>query len=347
MNKSERFFRRYIFSIVSIIILFLFVNILLVTSFFAAAYLGNVKNSNFPIEDFSNHITETNGQFNADIQAEEMLNNACAWAMILDENGNYLGMVSRRNLMSMQKKQIILVDHNEKSQAVDNINEAEILEIIDHHRIGSLETISPVYFRNQPLGCTSTIIYQMFGEKNIEIPQHIAGLLLSAILSDTLMFRSPTCTQLDILAAEALAKIAKVDIETHAKNMFKAGSDFKNKTTEEIFYSDFKIFHTDEFDFGVAQISAMSREELDKVAEKLRPFLKEVLGEKRIDMVYVMLTDILEESSRVIFEGHDAGRILADAFEREENENGILLEGIISRKKQLIPTLMNAMAEKV
>ena len=266
---------------------------------------------------------------------------------ILDENGNYLGMVSRRNLMSMQKKQVILVDHNEKSQAVDNINEAEILEIIDHHRIGSLETISPVYFRNQPLGCTSTIIYQMFGEKNIEIPQHIAGLLLSAILSDTLMFRSPTCTQLDILAAEALAKIAKVDIETHAKNMFKAGSDFKNKTTEEIFYSDFKIFHTDEFDFGVAQISAMSREELDKVAEKLRPFLKEVLGEKRIDMVYVMLTDILEESSKVIFEGHDAGKILADAFEREENENGILLEGIISRKKQLIPTLMNAMAEKV
>ena len=127
----------------------------------------------------------------------------------------------------------------------------------------------------------------------------------------------------------ALAKIAKVDIETHAKNMFKAGSDFKNKTTEEIFYSDFKIFHTDEFDFGVAQISAMSREELDKVAEKLRPFLKEVLGEKRIDMVYVMLTDILEESSRVIFEGHDAGRILADAFEREENENGILLEDSI------------------
>ena len=150
-----------------------------------------------------------------------------------------------------------------------------------------------------------------------------------------------------MLAAEALAKIAKVDIETHAKNMFKAGSDFKNKTTEEIFYSDFKIFHTDEFDFGVAQISAMSREELDKVAEKLRPFLKEVLGEKRIDMVYVMLTDILEESSKVIFEGHDAGKILADAFEREENENGILLEGIISRKKQLIPTLMNAMAEKV
>ena len=265
---------------------------------------------------------------------------------ILDENGYYVGMVSRRNLMSMQKKQVILVDHNEKSQAVDNINEAEILEIIDHHRIGSLETISPVYFRNQPLGCTSTIIYQMFQEKNIEIPAHIAGLLLSAILSDTLMFRSPTCTQLDILAAEELARIANVDIETHAKNMFKAGSDFKNKTTEEIFYSDFKVFHAENVDFGVAQISAMSREELDKVGEKIRPFMKGVLGEKRLDMVYVMLTDILEESSKVIFEGHEAGKILAEAFEKEEDEKGILLEGIVSRKKQMIPTLINAMAER-
>ena len=265
---------------------------------------------------------------------------------ILDENGYYVGMVSRRNLMSMQKKQVILVDHNEKSQEVDNINEAEILEIIDHHRIGSLETISPVYFRNQPLGCTSTIIYQMFQEKNIEIPAHIAGLLLSAILSDTLMFRSPTCTQLDILAAEALARIANVDIETHAKNMFKAGSDFKNKTTEEIFYSDFKVFHAENVDFGVAQISAMSREELDKVGEKIRPFMKGVLGEKRLDMVYVMLTDILEESSKVIFEGHEAGKILAEAFEKEEDEKGILLEGIVSRKKQMIPTLINAMAER-
>lgn len=265
---------------------------------------------------------------------------------ILDENGYYIGMVSRRNLMSMQKKQVILVDHNEKSQAVDNIGEAEILEIIDHHRIGSLETISPVYFRNQPLGCSSTIIYQMFGEKGIEIPKQIAGLLLSAILSDTLMFRSPTCTQLDIMAAEALAKIADVEIEKYARDMFRAGSDFKNKTTEEIFYTDFKVFHTEEYDFGVAQISAMGREELDQVGKQLKPFMKEVLGEKRLDMVYVMLTDILEESSKVIFEGHDAGQILADAFETEEDPDGILLDGIVSRKKQLIPTLMNAMAEK-
>ena len=254
---------------------------------------------------------------------------------VLGSNGNYVGMISRRNLMNMQKKQIILVDHNEKSQAVDGIGEAEILEIIDHHRLGSLETVSPVYFRNQPLGCTSTIIYQMYQEQGVEIPKEIAGLLLSAIISDTLMFRSPTCTPFDKGVAKRLAEIADVDIEDHAKKMFRAGSDFKNKTTEEIFYQDFKIFHTEDCDFGVAQIR-----------EQLRPFLPQVLGEKRLNMVYVMLTDILEESSKIIFAGEDAGKILAHAFKKQEDADGILLDGIISRKKQMIPTLMNEMSER-
>lgn len=265
---------------------------------------------------------------------------------VLGSNGNYVGMISRRNLMNMQKKQIILVDHNEKSQAVDGIGEAEILEIIDHHRLGSLETVSPVYFRNQPLGCTSTIIYQMYQEQRVEIPKEIAGLLLSAIISDTLMFRSPTCTPLDKSVAKRLAEIADVDIEDHAKKMFRAGSDFKNKTTEEIFYQDFKIFHTEDCDFGVAQISAMSGEELEQIGEQIRPFLPQVLGEKRLNMVYVMLTDILEESSKIIFAGEDAGKILAHAFKKQEDADGILLDGIISRKKQMIPTLMNEMSER-
>ena len=265
---------------------------------------------------------------------------------VLGSNGNYVGMISRRNLMNMQKKQIILVDHNEKSQAVDGIGEAEILEIIDHHRLGSLETVSPVYFRNQPLGCTSTIIYQMYQEQRVEIPKEIAGLLLSAIISDTLMFRSPTCTPFDKGVAKRLAEIADVDIEDHAKKMFRAGSDFKNKTTEEIFYQDFKIFHTEDCDFGVAQISAMSGEELEQIGEQLRPFLPQVLGEKRLNMVYVMLTDILEESSKIIFAGEDAGKILAHAFKKLEDADGILLDGIISRKKQMIPTLMNEMSER-
>ena len=240
------------------------------------------------------------------------------------------------------------MDHNEKTQAVDGIAGAEILEIIDHHRLGSLETISPVYFRNQPLGCTSTIIYQMFGEKGIEIPMDIAGLLMAAILSDTLMFRSPTCTQLDIKAAEDLAAIAGVELEEFAKAMFQAGSDFKNKTTEELFYQDFKIFHVGDVDFGVSQISALSREELNKVGEQLKPFVNQVLGEKKLDMVYVMLTDILEESSKVIYAGHDAGTMLAEAFRVEiAADESVYLEGVISRKKQMIPTLMNALTEKL
>lgn len=322
---------------------------ILITTPFDTFSIARLINQSMPIKEFMTreHLITFDIDDYVDEVRETMSKIRHRDFPILDENGNYIGMISRRNLMSMQKKQIILVDHNEKSQAVDNINEAEILEIIDHHRIGSLETISPVYFRNQPLGCTSTIIYQMFLEQKIEIPPQIAGLLMAAIISDTLMFRSPTCTQLDIVAAEALAQIAGVEVQTFAKNMFQAGSDFKSKTTEEIFYQDFKIFHTEEYDFGVSQVSAMSREELDKVADQLQPFLKQVLGEKKLDMVYVMLTDILEESSNVIFEGHDAGKILAEAFDKTEDEHGVMLEGIVSRKKQLIPMLMNAMAEKI
>lgn len=290
----------------------------------------------FDLEDYVNDVRET------------MLKIRHRDFPVVDENGDYVGMISRRNLMSMQKKQFVLVDHNEKTQAVDNIVDAEILEIIDHHRIGSLETISPVYFRNQPLGCTSTIIYQMFGEKGVEIPKDIAGLLMAAILSDTLMFRSPTCTQLDVKAAEDLAAIAGVELEVFAKAMFQAGSDFKNKTAEELFYQDFKIFHVGDVAFGVSQISALSREELDKVGGQLKSFVNRVLGEKKLDMVYVMLTDILEESSKVIYAGHDAGTMLAEAFRVEIAEDeSVYLEGVISRKKQMIPTLMNALTEKM
>lgn len=264
---------------------------------------------------------------------------------VLDENQNYVGMVSRRNLLSGQKKQVILVDHNEKSQAVSNIEEAEILEIIDHHRLGSLETIAPVYFRNQPLGCTSTIIYQMYLEQNLELTEQIAGLLCSAILSDTLMFRSPTCTAADKEAAEALAEIAHVKIAELAQKMFEAGSDFDNKTEEEILNQDFKIFHSGDISFGVAQVSAMSRAELNKVQTRIMPQLSQMILEKKLDMLFVMLTDILEESTQLVFAGETAKALVADAFGQPENE-GILLKGVVSRKKQLIPSLMNALSER-
>lgn len=266
---------------------------------------------------------------------------------ILDENQNYVGMFSRRNLMNVRKKQVILVDHNEKSQAVNNIEEAEILEIIDHHRLGSLETMSPVYFRNQPLGCTATIIYQMYLEKGIEITKQIAGLLCSAILSDTLMFRSPTCTPMDKDVALRLAEIAEVNVEQLAQEMFEAGSDFANKTEEEILNQDFKIFHSGAISFGVSQISAMSRPELDKVQERITPKLLEMLGDKKLDMIFVMLTDIFNESTYLIYAGEDAAETAANAYECAVSEGGLLLKGIVSRKKQLIPSLIKALTEQI
>lgn len=264
---------------------------------------------------------------------------------VLTEDGHYAGMFSRRNLLNMQKKQVILVDHNEKSQAVDGIEGAEILEIIDHHRLGSLETMSPVFFRNQPLGCTSTIIYQMYQEKGIEVTKEIAGLLLAAIISDTLMFRSPTCTQIDRRVAQELADLAGEEIETLASAMFEAGSDFKNKTVQEIFYQDFKIFHVDEIHFGVAQLSSMSRPQLKQVKKKLLNYLDTVMAEQKLDMVFVMLTNIFEETSEVIYGGEDAGKILELSYGKADENGEYHLKGVVSRKKQLIPTLLNGIQQ--
>ena len=265
---------------------------------------------------------------------------------VLDENGDYVGMISRRNLLNMQKKRVILVDHNEKTQAVDGISGAEILEIIDHHRIGSLETISPVFFRNQPLGSTSSIIWSMYQEKGIEVDPKIAGLLCAAIISDTLMFRSPTCTQFDQMAAQTLAQIAGIDIETFASNMFRAGSDFSKKTIQEICYLDFKTFTAEKVTFGVSQISAMSALDLEEVKRRMQEYLDTMLLERKLDMVFIMLTNIVQEQSEILCAGEGAARILSQAFTNVEIEdNETLLKGVISRKKQFIPELIRALQE--
>lgn len=265
---------------------------------------------------------------------------------VLDENGDYVGMISRRNLLNMQKKRVILVDHNEKTQAVDGISGAEILEIIDHHRIGSLETISPVFFRNQPLGSTSSIIWSMYQEKGIEVDPKIAGLLCAAIISDTLMFRSPTCTQFDQMAAQTLAQIAGIDIETFASNMFRAGSDFSKKTIQEICYLDFKTFTAEKVTFGVSQISAMSALDLEEVKRRMQEYLDTMLLERKLDMVFIMLTNIVQEQSEILCAGEGAARILSQAFTNAEIEdNETLLKGVVSRKKQFIPELIRALQE--
>jgi manganese-dependent inorganic pyrophosphatase len=252
-------------------------------------------------------------------------------------------MISRRNLLDARKKKLVLVDHNERSQAVDGLEEAEILEIIDHHRIGSIETLSPVFFRNQPLGCTATIVYQMYQENGVEISEEIAGLLCSAILSDTLIFRSPTCTQVDKHAAEELAKIAGIDPVEYAKQMFMAGSNLKNKSPEEIFYQDFKKFSAGDVSFGVGQINFMGSEELENIKQKLLPYLEKAFLEHGVDMIFFMLTNIMEESTELLYRGNNAKEVLESAFHLPEKEDRILLRGVVSRKKQLIPALMGAL----
>ena len=265
---------------------------------------------------------------------------------ILDEDGKYCGMVSRRNIIALRKRRIILVDHNEATQAVEGFDQAEILEIIDHHRIGSLETSGPVYFRNQPVGCTATIITQMYDENGVEIRPQIAGLLLAAILSDTLVFRSPTCTPVDVSAANRLAKIAGVEIDAFASEMFEAGEKLDGKTAEEVFLQDFKVFMCGDVRFGVAQGSYMTRKNLKAAQQLLTPYLPEACGKQNVEDLYMLLTDVPKEESVVICTGRHADEMLRSGFEKEPEEDGSwTLPGVVSRKKQFIPALMSAYQE--
>lgn len=264
---------------------------------------------------------------------------------ILDRHGRFRGFISRRRFMNVKKKQVILVDHNERSQAVDGIEEADIIEIIDHHRLGSIETMGPVFFRNQPVGCTATIITQMYEEAGVKIPPDIAGLLCSAIISDTLLFRSPTCTAVDEKTAEKLSKIAKVDMEKLSMEMFNAGSSVKGKSARDILFQDFKQFTVGDTVFGVGQLNSMNREELEEVKEMLIPCLKETLEKEKLSMIYFMLTDILKESTELLCSGIGAKSNIVSAFDLPEDTDKIILNGVVSRKKQLIPTLVASLQQ--
>ncbi len=261
---------------------------------------------------------------------------------VLDRDGKYCGMLSRRSLLSMDNKKIILVDHNEKGQAVDGIDEAEILEIIDHHRLGSMETALPVFFRNQPVGCTGTIIYDLYQENNVEVDKKIAGLLCSAIISDTLMFRSPTCTPKDKKAAEELAKIAGIEIQEHAEKMFRAGSSLADKTPEEIFYQDFKKFSGNDKNFGAGQISSMDKTELEQLRPKIAAYMEGAVKEG--EMLFFLLTNILTESSDLVFAGEGAKELVETAF-GEPQENWVHVPGLVSRKKQFVPSVLHVLQQ--
>ena len=265
---------------------------------------------------------------------------------ILNEDGKYCGMISRRNIINLRKRRIILVDHNEATQAVEGFDQAEILEIIDHHRIGNLETDGPVYFRNQPVGCTATIVTQMYDENGVTIEPKTAGLLLAAILSDTLVFRSPTCTPIDVATAKRLAKIAGVDMDEFALEMFEAGENLAGKTPEEVFLQDFKVFMCGDVRFGVAQGSYMTRKNLKAAEKLLKPYLPEAMNKQNVEDLYMLLTDVPKEESVVICTGRHAAEMLRSGFEMEpEADDSWTLPGVVSRKKQFIPALMSAYQE--
>lgn len=265
---------------------------------------------------------------------------------VLDDDGKYIGVVSRRNLLNLHKKQLILVDHNEKSQAVEGIDAAEVLEIIDHHRIGALETDSPVYFRNVPVGCTCTIVYQMYQENEVEIDPTTAGLMLSAILSDTLMFRSPTCTPTDERTARALAQLAGVDLEEYADNMFSHGGDVSGKTAEAVFNGDYKIFTSGEVRFGVGQGSYMTEKNRKAAQALVGPYLPEALLKQGLDYIFYMFTDVRNASTELLMAGTGAEELIAKTFQAEVIEGVATLPGVVSRKKQMIPKLITAIKQE-
>ena len=320
-------------------------DIIIISSPYDTFTISRLINQSIPVKYImktENLVTFNTEDFTDDIQ-DVMIKHRHRAFPVIDKKGKCIGTISRRNFLDMHRKKVVLVDHNEKDQAVDNIDKAEIMEIIDHHKLGTLQTMQPISFRNQPVGCTGTIMYQMYGEQKLEIPPKIAGLLCAAIISDTLMFRSPTCTLQDKMAAGALALIADISIEEFAREMFKAGSNLKDKSPEEIFYQDYKKFIAEgDVCFGVGQISSMDADEIKEIKERLLPFMVSECGRHGVSRVYFMLTNIMEQSTELLFYGEGSEEMAVNAFKMQPENGTIYLKGVVSRKKQLIPPLMEA-----
>ncbi|MGL5353658.1 MAG: putative manganese-dependent inorganic diphosphatase, partial [Clostridium sp.] len=258
---------------------------------------------------------------------------------VVDSNGRVLGTVSRYHLISNYKKKIIQVDHNERGQSVDGLEDAEVLEIIDHHRVADIQTSNPIFFRNEPLGSTSTIVGKSFFENGIRPSKQAAGLLCGAIISDTLLFRSPTCTYQDENMCKKLAKIAGIDdLNVFAQDMFKAGTSLKGKTVPQIFNQDFKPFTIEDIKIGIAQVNTMDIEGFMPLKEEMLKYMETKANEANLDMVMLLLTDILNEASQILVIG-DKPHIVENAFKVELKDNEAYLPGVVSRKKQVVPPI--------
>jgi manganese-dependent inorganic pyrophosphatase len=260
---------------------------------------------------------------------------------VVDDNNRIQGFISRYHLISQKRKKIILMDHNEKVQSVHGIDEAEILEIIDHHRIADVQTGRPIYFRNEPVGSTSTIVANMYFENGIRPSKNIAGIMCAAILSDTLKFKSPTCTYIDIMTAERLAEIADIQMEEFALSMFRAGSSLQDKSPEEIFYQDFKEFTLGKYKIGIGQVNTIGSDDMKEIKKSILDYMNTVCKNKNYNLVMIMLTDIIEEGSEILFVGEDK-ELIAKAFNVHMENNSVYLPGVVSRKKQVVPPLSSA-----
>ena len=294
------------------------------------AIMSNENLIKFNIDDFIDDIKDT------------MLQTRYRSYPVVDDSNRIKGFISRYHLISQRRKKVILMDHNEKSQTVNGLEEAEILEIIDHHRLGDIQTANPIYIKNEPVGSTSTIVANMYFEMGIRPSKSIAGILCSAILSDTIKFQSPTSTYTDRITVEKLAEIAGINnIDEYANLMFKEGSSLQGKTPKDIFYQDFKDYTFGKHKIGIGQVNTMDREKLSEMKEELIELMKHVCKDSGYNLLMLLVTDILNQASEVLFVGEEKD-LIAKAFSVNIGENSVYLPGVVSRKKQVIPVISAA-----
>lgn len=261
---------------------------------------------------------------------------------VINNDGKCLGVFRANITDNKHPKKVILVDHNELEQSVIGLDEAEIIEIVDHHKIGNIGTAMPINFRNMPLGCTETILYLMFKENNVEIPSNIAGLMMSGIISDTLLLSSPTTTDIDREALKDLAKIAGVDYEKYGMEMFKAGSSMKGKSISEIIHGDFKNFTVDSQKIGIGQVSTMSTDEIMSKQDEFISCLNEIAKDEDYALIALFVTDILKNGSYIFF-NEKSQNIISGSFGVQDIKEAHFFDGLVSRKKQIVPKVMNYM----
>lgn len=258
---------------------------------------------------------------------------------IIGRNNVCKGLIRITEISDKNAKKVILVDHNELEQSVDGLEEAEIIEVVDHHHIGNISTKKPINFRNMSVGCTNTIVYQMYLENGIEIPIDIAGLMLSGILSDTLALSSPTTTELDKKTVEELAKIVNIDYKQYALEMFKAGTSLQGKSIEEIVSTDIKAFSSDDLNFAVSQVFTLDIDSILTKKEEYICYINKLAEDREYRLVLLVVTDIIRNGS-YLFYTENAKEIIADAFDFLDIRQGEYINGVVSRKKQVVPAIM-------